>query len=141
MQASKSFLLCSQAWTKSRRASSILPSDSAFMPFTHSLTIGLSGSIDTAFLQQVRIWPCQLSEVVDDFAGGVGAGCTSQTVAGMRAGTTEIKSADRRFIASPIEDRAHREKLIEGELAMENVAAGETVDGLKILRSDDLYVF
>src|SRR5271155_163087 len=59
----------------------------------------------------------------------------------MRAGAAEIKSTDRRFVARPIENGAHGEELIERELAMENLSAGETVNGFQIVRSDDLHVF
>src|SRR5580700_4802657 len=54
------------------------------------------------------------AEGVDDFAGGVGAGCAREAVAGMRAGATEEEAADRRFVAGPIQDGAHGEELIEG---------------------------
>ncbi len=77
---------------------------------------------------------------MDDFAGGVGAGCAGEAVAGMRAGAAEEKAADGRFVASPIENGAHGEKLVEGEFAMENVAAGEAVDRFEVERSDDLHV-
>src|SRR4029077_10125934 len=59
----------------------------------------------------------------------------------MRAGAAEEEAADGRFVAGPIEDRAHGEKLVEGELAVEDVASGETVDRFEIERSDDLHVF
>src|ERR1700686_3356918 len=80
------------------------------------------------------------SEVADDFAGGVGAACAGQAVAGMRAGAAKKKAADGRFVARPIENGTHGEKLIECELAMENVAAGEAVGSFEIKWRDDLHV-
>ena len=43
------------------------------------------------------------------------------------------------FVARPVEDRAHGEELVERQFAVENVAAGEAVGGLEILRRDDLH--
>src|ERR1700722_8028662 len=59
----------------------------------------------------------------------------------MSAGTTEKQAADGRLVAGPIENRAHGEKRIKGEFAMENVAASETVNRFEVMRSDDLHVF
>src|SRR5580700_2692337 len=59
----------------------------------------------------------------------------------MSAGTGKKEAADGRFVASPIENRAHGEKLIEGEFAVEHVAARETVNRFEVMRSDDLHVF
>src|SRR5258706_7152651 len=81
------------------------------------------------------------SEVADDFAGGIGAASAGQAVAGMRAGAARKKAADGRFVARPIENGTHGEKLIECELAMKNVAAGEAVGSFEIKRRDDLHVF
>lgn len=53
----------------------------------------------------------------------------------------EIEAADGGFVARPIEDGTHREELVESEFAVENVAAGETVDGFEVERSNDLHVF
>src|SRR6266404_7339585 len=78
---------------------------------------------------------------MDDFAGSVGAGGAGEAVAGMGAGAAEEKATNRSFIARPIENRAHGEELIERELAVENVAAGEAVGSFQIKRRDDLHVF
>src|SRR5690348_1477886 len=83
----------------------------------------------------------RLAEGVDDFAGGVGAGSAGEAVAGMRAGAAEKKATDGRFVAGPIEDRTHGEELIQGEFAVKDVAAGESVAGFEVVRSDDLHVF
>src|SRR2546422_8015811 len=58
--------------------------------------------------------------------------------AGMRARATYIKVADRRRIARKAEQRAHDEHLIERELAVEDVTAGQAVRALEIKRCDDL---
>src|SRR5580693_9848824 len=59
----------------------------------------------------------------------------------MSAGTGKKEAANGRFVAGPIENGAHGEKLIEGEFAVEHVAAGETVNRFEVMRSDDLHVF
>src|SRR5580704_1070445 len=59
----------------------------------------------------------------------------------MRSGAAEIKATDGGFVASPIENGAHGEKLVECEFAVKNVASGEAVNGLEIERSDDLRLF
>ena len=59
----------------------------------------------------------------------------------MRAGAAQEEAADRGLVARPIEHRAHGEKLVEGEFAVKNVAAGEAVGGFEISRSDDLHGF
>jgi hypothetical protein len=59
----------------------------------------------------------------------------------MRAGAAEKQAADGRFVAGPIEDRPHGEKLIERQLAVEDVAAGEAVGCFEILGRDDLDAF
>src|SRR5580704_2279114 len=59
----------------------------------------------------------------------------------MRAGAAQEKPANWRFVARPIEDRAHGEKLIERQFAVENVATREAVTCFEIVRSDDLHVF
>ena len=78
---------------------------------------------------------------MDDFFGGVGTARAGESVAGMRAGAAEEESANRSFVARPIEDGAHGEELIEREFAVEDVAAGESVDGFEIARRDDLHRF
>ena len=54
---------------------------------------------------------------MDDFASGVGAGDSGQAVTGVSAGAAEEKAADGRFVAGPIENGPHGEKLIESKLA------------------------
>src|SRR5207244_12871427 len=78
------------------------------------------------------------SQVADNFAGGVGAGGAGEAVAGMGAGTAEKKATDGCLVARPIENRAHGEKLIECELAVENVAAGKTVRAFELLGAYDV---
>src|SRR6266851_4801264 len=59
----------------------------------------------------------------------------------MRAGAAKKKAADGGFVARPIENGAHSEKLIEREFAVKNVASSETVGRFEILGRDDLHVF
>ena len=56
----------------------------------------------------------------------------------MGAGTAEEEALDGRFVAGPVEDRAHGEQLIEGQLAVKNVAAGEAVFGFEVFGGDGL---
>src|SRR5713226_10368996 len=79
-----------------------------------------------------------LAEVVDDFAGGVGAGSAGEAVAGMRAGAAEIEAADGSAVARPVEQRAEGEELVEGQFAVKDVASGEAVSFFEVMRSDDL---
>src|ERR1700747_1714209 len=59
----------------------------------------------------------------------------------MRTGAAEEESANGSFVTSPIEDGPHGEELVERKFTVENVAAGETVRRLEILRRDDLHAF
>src|SRR5580698_2208287 len=81
------------------------------------------------------------AEVVDDFLCCVGTAGAGESVAGMRAGAAEEKSANRSFVTRPIENGAHGEELIESEFAVEDVATGETVNSFEIARRDDLHRF
>ena len=81
------------------------------------------------------------AEVVDDFFGGVRTAGAGESVARMRAGAAEEEPADRGFVARPVENGAHGEELVECEFAVEDVAAGEAVDGFEIARRDDLHRF
>jgi hypothetical protein len=56
----------------------------------------------------------------------------------MGAGAAQEKATDRSLVARPVENGAHGEELIERQLAVENVAAGETVGCFEILGGDDL---
>ena len=79
------------------------------------------------------------TEGVDNFASGVSAAGAGKAVARMRAGTAKKKASNGRFVARPIENRAHGEKLIERKFAMKNVTAGEAVGDFEIFRGDDLH--
>src|SRR5216684_706189 len=76
------------------------------------------------------------AEVAGDFTGGVGAGSAGETVAGVRAGTTQVEPANRRAVARPIEHRAHGEQLIERKFGVIDVAAGKAVGLFQIFRRD-----
>ena len=65
-----------------------------------------------------------LLEVAEDFAGGVGAGGSCDAVAGGGAVAAEIEASYGGGVTRPAKNGAHGEDLIEGELAMERVAAG-----------------
>src|SRR5438552_15059774 len=59
----------------------------------------------------------------------------------MRARAAKKEATDGRFVARPIKNGTHGKELIEGKLAVENVAAGEAVRGFQILGRDDLHAF
>ena len=80
-----------------------------------------------------------LMQVLRDFAGGVVAGGAGYAVAGMGAVAAEVKVFHWGGVASPAEQGAHGENLIEGEFAVEGVAAGEAVSGFEVLRREDLH--
>src|SRR5712691_14175 len=65
-------------------------------------------------------------------------GSAVESGSGMRARATHIKVADRRRIACKTEQRARDEQLIERELAVEDVTAGQAVRALEIQRCDHL---
>ena len=73
--------------------------------------------------------------MLEDFAGGVVAGGAGDAVAGMRAVAAEVEAFHGRGVARPAEERAHGENLVEGQFAVERVAAGEAVGGLRDLRA------
>src|SRR5262249_2410150 len=56
----------------------------------------------------------------------------------MRAGAAQIEILDRRRGAGPREERTADEQLIERQLAVEDVAAGEAVVALEVERRDHL---
>ena len=64
-----------------------------------------------------------LLEVAEDFAGGVGAGGSCDAVAGVGAVAAEVEALDRCGVAGPAENGTHGEDLVEGEFAVEGVAA------------------
>src|SRR5947209_8344331 len=55
----------------------------------------------------------------------------------MRAGPAEIQLPDRRCVPRPFQQWTRDEPLIEGELAVKDVAAGQAIRALEIQRRDD----
>src|SRR5580704_519963 len=69
--------------------------------------------------------PCNLfPEVAEDFAGGVGAGGTGDTVAGVGAVAAEVEASYRGGVTGPAKNGAHGENLVEGKFTVEWVASG-----------------
>src|ERR1039458_2172892 len=56
----------------------------------------------------------------------------------MRAVSTQEQAIDWRFVARPVEQRAHGEELIESEFSVEDVASSEAVCFLEVFGRDDL---
>ena len=73
----------------------------------------------------------------DDLAGGVEAGGAGEGDSRMGAGAAEEKSANGSGVAGEAEERAHGEKLVEGEFAVRDVAAGEAVGFFEVEGGDD----
>ena len=69
---------------------------------------------------------------------GERSGSPVQTGAGMRAGTAEIQASNGCSVARPFQQRPRHEALIESQLGVEDVAAGQTIGALEIQRRDDL---
>src|SRR5690349_1581707 len=60
----------------------------------------------------------------------------------MRAGAAEVEARDRRPVPRPSQDGAHREELVEGRLAVEDLAAPDAellfeIDGRKNAARED----
>src|SRR5438309_3677397 len=56
----------------------------------------------------------------------------------MRARAAQVKSTDQRVVTNPAQQRTHDEKLVQRQLTVEDVSAGESVRLLQIERRDDL---
>ena len=69
---------------------------------------------------QLRLNACG----IDNFFGRKHSRQAVQSSAWMSAVTTEKQITDRRVVARPAQNRSRDEKLIEGELTMEDLASG-----------------
>src|SRR5687768_11946112 len=80
------------------------------------------------------------SEIFEDFAGRIQAGEARDAIARMCARAAHVQPAYGRAISRPSQQRTHREELVERQLAMEDVASGQTVCRFQIDRRDHLPV-
>ena len=55
--------------------------------------------------------------------------------------SAEIQVIERGLVLRPARDGTHEHELIEHQLTMVEVAFGETVGGLQVLRSDSLFIY
>src|SRR5882724_8999459 len=78
--------------------------------------------------------------VVQNFAGGVVAGCAHHSAARMRAGAAHIKCADGSAVVCPAWNGTQEEKLAEAHFAVENISAGESVNFFEVERRENLSV-
>ena len=72
------------------------------------------------------------AEILQDFSRCIRTGTARQPRAWMRPRATQIQVPNRRAVSRPIQQRAHCEKLIDCQLAMKNMAAGQSVDALQV---------
>ena len=77
---------------------------------------------------------CQLSilAVTQYLVRCVAAGGTRDTSAGMRSGAAKIEAIDRGAVLRPACDWPHKEKLLQAQIAVEDVALGQSVGALKV---------
>src|SRR5580693_1493497 len=87
---------------------------------------------------EARVTPKLLLDLLQNLTRGVRARASRQSGPGMRATATKIEVVDRRAVARPVEQWPHREKLIERQIAMEDLSAAQSIDIFQILRRDDL---
>src|SRR5215472_398292 len=79
-----------------------------------------------------------LLPILEDFAGGVVAGCAHDTAARMSTRSAQIQSVDRSAVPGPAGYRSHKEQLVQCHVTMKDVAAGERVVAFHIQRRDHL---
>src|SRR6267143_7060465 len=78
------------------------------------------------------------AEILEDFAGGIGAACAGDTVAGVRAVAAEVEALHWHTVTRPAKQRTHGKNLVECEFAVEWVPAGETICFFEVFRREDL---
>src|SRR6185369_3698176 len=77
--------------------------------------------------------------ILQYFMRGIVAGRTGDAAAGMGTGTAHIKSANWTAIIAVTQNRPGREHLVEIELAVHDIAAGQAEDPLQIERTERLH--
>jgi hypothetical protein len=80
--------------------------------------------------------PCL--EILNDFSGCVGSWSARDSTTRVRAGATKIESLDRSSLLRPANQRAKREELVEGLLAMMNMTPTQSIGLFKIERRNNL---
>src|SRR6266550_9337922 len=75
-----------------------------------------------------------------DLFGGIVARGTSNAPARVCARAAQIQPADRRRIARPTRYRSQCEQLVETQVAMKNVAAGQAIFAFQVERRQGVYV-
>ena len=77
------------------------------------------------------------SSATQDRLGGVVAQCARDTATRVRSGTAHPQPFDRRAVLCPTGQRSHKEHLFERDVAMKNIALGDTEGLLEIKRCID----
>ena len=76
--------------------------------------------------------------VFQDFQGRQSPGGRHDAASGVRAGAAHVEILDRRAVLGPAGHRPEKEKLVQGQLALKNVALGQTKLPLQVPGRDDL---
>src|SRR5580704_5173823 len=76
--------------------------------------------------------------ISQNLVGGVVSGGAGDTSAGMRAGAAQIQTMDWSSVLRPSGQGTHEEKLLQPQVAVENVAFGQAVRTLEIERREHL---
>src|ERR1700736_2270856 len=66
-----------------------------------------------------------LLQILQDLARGIGSRAARQARAGMRATSAQIQILNRRLVTRPVQQRPHGEKLVEGQIAVEDLSASK----------------
>src|SRR5947209_3512715 len=80
----------------------------------------------------------KLFNVLQNFPARVRAGRAGDAAAGVRARAAEVEAAQGRAVLRPADEGAEGVELVERHLAVERVAAGESVLAFEVCRRDDL---
>src|SRR5205807_2531556 len=65
-------------------------------------------------------------------------GCSGNSASGMRSCSAEIESVNGRAVLRPSSHGTHKEKLLQAQIAMEDVALGQTIGAFQIQRRKHL---
>src|SRR5437667_12907889 len=76
--------------------------------------------------------------MLQNFTRSIRTGTAGQACTRMGSAAAQVQVLDRGAITRPLKQRTHGEELVKRQFAVEDVAAGESVNIFKVLRCDDL---